>query len=434
MATFNQARLNELFRERAQITKALREAQHESESLTLEHNRLVNESEQAVTANGRQRARLDAERKGQESKKARARAIHISDELQHKEVEIADMIAALAAAAQPLLSTDVIRRLDERLAEMTRQMQGINQGIALVVPALEELRTAIREQLTVAQREAAQQGDRIDVVLSAADSTTDAVARIQWELGQQSRSLQAISATMGDRPGAAPTEAQVVQLGWEPGMPEDPESRSPQLTADEISALPEHVAVLLFAADPRDQERLDLDEEVRNIYLSIGEAKYRDRISLTPWLAAEPLDLIPNINRHKPKMIQFSGHGTPDGILMMGPPKRSEPLAADRLIQMLKWSAEDLQIVFFNICDSEAHARAAAQVVDAAIGMRGKMHDAPARRFSGSLYSGLSFGHSLKKAFHQACTAIGNEPDSVIPQLFFRADSDPHKVLLVRPG
>jgi hypothetical protein len=89
--------------------------------------------------------------------------------------------------------------------------------------------------------------------------------------------------------------------------------------------------------------------------------------------------------------------------------------------------------VFLNICDSEEHARAAAQFVDATIGMHGQMHDTPARVFAAYLYSGLAFGNSLKRAFRQACAAIGDEPDSTRPQLFFRNGVDPHKVVLVRP-
>jgi hypothetical protein len=85
--------------------------------------------------------------------------------------------------------------------------------------------------------------------------------------------------------------------------------------------------------------------------------------------------------------------------------------------------------MLFNIDDSEQHARAAAQFADATIGMRGQMHDIrPAH-----LFSGLAFGNSLRRAFHQACTAIGDEPDSMVPQLFFRHGVDPHKVVLVRP-
>ncbi len=63
----------------------------------------------------------------------------------------------------------------------------------------------------------------------------------------------------------------------------------------------------------------------------------------------------------------------------------------------------------------------------------GQMHDTPARNFAAYLYSGLAFGNSVKRAFHQACATIGDEPDSVMPQLFFRHGRDPHPVVLVRP-
>ena len=198
--------------------------------------------------------------------------------------------------------------------------------------------------------------------------------------------------------------------------------------------MPDRITILLFASEPRDQPRTDLDKEIREILAKIDEAKFGERISLRPWLATQAFDLIPNFNRHKPHMVQFSGHGTPDGVLMMGPRDRSEPVTTDRLIQMFRWTGDDLRIVFFNICDSEAHAHAAAQMVEAAIGMRGKIHDAPARIFAAQLYSSLAFGNSLQRAFQQACLAIGDEPDRAVPQLFFREGSDPHKVVLVRPS
>jgi len=136
--------------------------------------------------------------------------------------------------------------------------------------------------------------------------------------------------------------------------------------------------------------------------------------------------------RYKPHVVQFSGHGTADGVLTMGPHDRSEPVTADRLIQMFRWTGENLRMVFFNICDSEQHARAAAQFVDAAIGMHGTMHDAPARAFAAHLYSGLAFGNSLKKAsIRPAPRSV--TADSLVPQLFFRHGADPHKVVLVRP-
>ena len=101
--------------------------------------------------------------------------------------------------------------------------------------------------------------------------------------------------------------------------------------------------------------------------------------------------------------------------------------------QLLRRTGENLRVVFFNICDSEPHARAAAQFADAAIGIRGQMHDAPAPDFAAFPYSGLAFGNSAKRAFHQAYAAIGDEPGRDMTQLFFRHGIDPHKVVLIRP-
>jgi hypothetical protein len=391
MTAFDPDRMRQLVQDRAQLAQSLHQAQTAVSSLTLEHNDYIRKADQAATAGAKQRAREQAGRKGEELKKARRRAEELSSALERKEIEITDMIAALWAASQPLLSADTVRQLNEHLGETNRRLRNIEEGITPIGPALAGLAGAFRD------------------------------------LRQQSVALRPLAASPGQR------DAPVVQMGWRPGAPGDTDPRSSQLSGEDIAKLPGRVTVLLFASEPRDLERPDLDREIREITEKVTTAKFGGRIDLRPWPAAEPLDLIPNMNRHKPHMVQFSGHGTPDGLLMMGPRDRSAPLAADRLINMLKWAGEDLRIVFFNICDSEQHARAAARIVDAAIGMRGRMHDGPARMFAAHLYSALASGISLKRGFHQACAAIDDEPDSAIPQLFFRNGSDPHKVVLVRP-
>jgi hypothetical protein len=422
MAVSYSDRISMLFRERAQISAALYQAEQVAGRLTQEHNKLIQQAEQSGRRDGsRQRAQQKAQRKAEELEKARSRAGELSRDVHQKETEIADVLAALVAASRFLPSgDDTMRQINENLATIKQQLQHIDDRIKTITPTITGLHRALESA-------ASQQSDDIQAVKSAAHANAAALARVLGELTNQSRSLRRIS---GDLTGGHGTA--VAKLGWR-DMPEPTESRSPLLSDEAMSSLPERVTILFFASEPPDQERLDLGKEIREILLKIEEARFRDRITLQPWLATESLDLIPNINRHKPHMVQFSGHGTPDGILLMGPPNRSEPLAADRLIQMLKWSAEDLRIVFFNICDSEEHAHAVAQVVDGAIGMRGDLHDRPARIFAASLYSGLAFGRSLKCAFHQACAAIGNEPDASIPQLFFRDSTDPHEVVLVRP-
>jgi hypothetical protein len=423
MAVSYSDRISVLFRQRAQISAAHDKAQQAAGSLTLEHNKLIRQAEESGRRDSsRQSAQLKAQQKGEELRKARSRAEELSRDLYQKETEIADLIAALVAASRLLPpGDDATRQINENLEAIERRLQHIDDGIKTIAPAITGLRGAMESAAT------RQSGD-IQTVKSVADGNAAALARVLRELSDESRSLRRIGEVITDA-----RRTPVASLGWR-DMPEPAESRSPVLSDESISSLPERVTILLFAAEPPDQERIDLGKEIREILLKIEEAKFRDRITLQQWHATEPLDLIPNINRHKPHMVQFSGHGSPDGILMMGPPNRSQPLAADRLIQMLKWSGEDLRIVFFNICDSEEYAHAAAQVVDGAIGMRGDLYDLPARTFAASLYSGLAFGKSLKRAFYQACAAIGNEPDSTVPQLFFRDGTDPHEIVLVRPG
>lgn len=74
-----------------------------------------------------------------------------------------------------------------------------------------------------------------------------------------------------------------------------------------------------------------------------------------------------------------------------------------------------------------------SQFVDAIIGMRGEMHDARRVLSLRAVTRGLAFGNSLMRAFHQAYAAIGDEPDSIVPQLFFRHGAGPYKVVQARP-
>lgn len=402
MTSFSSVRLSTLFRQRAQLMDAFRTAQARAERLTLEHNDLVRKAGQVGTDGARQRAQLQASRKGAEAAGARENANGLSRQLNEKETEIADLIGALLAASQSLLSADTMRQFNDHLAAISDHLERADGRASTLIPELNNLRNAINSQSRLISSLNIQRAD-------------------PQHTGQDH-----------DSP-VPPNGVPVVQMGWRRGSPAISEPRSPQIRTETVAALPAQVTVMLFASEPRDQPRPDLDREIREILAKIDEATFGHRIILRAWPAAQAFDLIPGMNRHKPHMIQFSGHGTADGMLMMGPHDRSEPITADRLIQMLRWTGENLRVVFFNICDSGPHARAAAQFADAAIGIQGQMHDTPARNFAAYLYSGLAFGNSVKRAFHQACAAIGDEPDSVMPQLFFRHGIDPHTVILVRP-
>jgi hypothetical protein len=440
MAVLDAGRLSKLFRDRANLSSQAQRAQMEAGSLTHEYNRLVQQANRASGASSaRQRLEGQAQRKGRESEQAHKECEAILRRLHDKEIEIADLIDALLAAAQPLLSADTARKVDEHLAGINQQLRRIDEHVTPIAPALNRLLRTIDEQGEFAREVTdTQSGDatsefaelksalrlqavKIEASRTAADSATVAVRETLKEIRREVRSLV----------GAAEP---IVQEGWDPETPHIDEARSPDLAVETLAALPENVTVLLFASEPRDKPPVYLDKEIREITEKIYAAKFGHRINMQSSLATQVFDVIPNFNRHQPHMVQFSGHGTSEGVLMMGPRDRSEPLAAHRLIQMFKWTGDQLRIVFFNICESEEHARAAAGIVEASIGMRGQIQDMSARTFAASLYSGLAFGNSLQSSFQQACTTIDDLPDRAAPQLFFRDGIDPHKVVLVRPG
>jgi hypothetical protein len=74
------------------------------------------------------------------------------------------------------------------------------------------------------------------------------------------------------------------------------------------------------------------------------------------------------------------------------------------------------------------------QYVDVAIGMTTSIEDEAARVFSAQLSSSIGFGHSVKKAFEQARTALMLEgiPEEDTPELFARDGVPAESVVLVR--
>jgi hypothetical protein len=445
-------RLRRLFRERTNLAQTAQRAGREASALTEKYNVLIAEASAATVPHRRMRSEAQARRTHREADAARAEHERRSQDLLRKETEIVDLIAAMVAATETLISADQAYRIGAQLDAIGDRLGRIDGYLVQLTPVLTQLRVAvnkhtellrsiengaseIRPAFTAVRAALDQETAAIAAVKAVADGTAGNLDDLRQELGHQSEALRAIGAVLTRRlpSGEPPQPIAIVQEGWSPDEPPITEPRATDLPTEIVAALPEQTTVLLFASQPRDKDPVDLAEEIRQVHQRIDEAEFGAHIMLRAWLATQPLDLLPNLNRHQPHMVQFSGHGHADGVLLTGPHGRAEPVATDRLIQMFRWSCQRLRIIFFNVCDSTEHALAAARLVDAAIGMDGKMHDEAARTFAAQLYSALAFGHSLKRAYHQACAFIGDQPDALVPQIFFRDGIDPHKVVLVRP-
>jgi len=203
----------------------------------------------------------------------------------------------------------------------------------------------------------------------------------------------------------------------------------------EFASLPERITVLFFAADPRDLDRLGLDEEIRLIQEKLRASEYRDAVELKSRWAVRPTDLLQALNEEMPHIVHFSGHGSEDEIAFMDPEGNTKTLTKEAIAQLMNTMTDNIRVVVFNSCYSSEQAAAVTKYVDVAIGMSAAIEDEAARTFSAQFYSAIGFGRSVRQAFDQARMALQLEgvPDADAPELFAREGIDPDEVVLVRP-
>jgi CHAT domain len=200
------------------------------------------------------------------------------------------------------------------------------------------------------------------------------------------------------------------------------------------SNAPRRLKILFFAANPRDQPTLALDEEAREVEERIRKTEHRDVIDLRTKWAVRPSDLIEALNRERPQIIHFSGHGSAsDELVFQDDFGGTKLVSKEALSATISTVSDEVRLVLFNNCFSEEHAREAVNHVEAAIGMNTSISDDAARIFAAEFYAALGYGRSVKTSFDQAKASLMLEglPEDQTPQLFTRRDVDPTALVLV---
>lgn len=189
--------------------------------------------------------------------------------------------------------------------------------------------------------------------------------------------------------------------------------------------------VLFLAANPTTSTPLRLAAEQREIENRIASSERRADLTLTSVFAARPSDLLVQMNKVRPQILHFSGHGgAPGGIVLEaqdGTPKLVSPEALQNLFLQFK---PELQVVVLNSCYSALQAKAFTEVVDAVVAMQDAVGDEAATTFAAAFYSALGFGRSIGEAFNQGRTAVMLEgmDGAQIPTLLSRPSYDPSKL------
>jgi len=206
--------------------------------------------------------------------------------------------------------------------------------------------------------------------------------------------------------------------------------------------------ILFLAANPGETDRLALDREAREIQVELERSRWRDRFELVTRWAAEPLDLLRELRRLAPTVVQFSGHGGDrstaapaktwsgrdvtavdgradapcPGLYFQGPDGQPRVVSAGALREAFGAVGSSVRLVTLNACYSEAAAEALLAHVDCVVGIAGSIGDAAARSFSIGFYGALGERASIDAAYRQACAAIPLEgyPDGNRPRLKVR--------------
>jgi hypothetical protein len=79
----------------------------------------------------------------------------------------------------------------------------------------------------------------------------------------------------------------------------------------------EKIKVLIFAANPPGTDRLDLGREFREIDEEVRHGEYRDSLEVIFVPGARPKDLLRKLNKERPQVVHFSGHGSGDEIIFL---------------------------------------------------------------------------------------------------------------------
>lgn len=165
--------------------------------------------------------------------------------------------------------------------------------------------------------------------------------------------------------------------------------------------------VLILAANPKDTDRLRLDEEVREITLGLQRSRNRDKFQLVHSWATRSIDVRRAILDSQPQIIHFCGHGGGEsGIVLESSHGGTHLVNTDALANFFALFEGTLSCVILNACYSELQAEALSEYVPYVIGMADKLSDSTAIEFAIAFYDAIGSGRSYEFAYKLGCNAI----------------------------
>lgn len=189
-------------------------------------------------------------------------------------------------------------------------------------------------------------------------------------------------------------------------------------TPPEIAANANTKKILILSVNPKDTNRLRLDEEVREIKTALQRSKNREQYEIITEGAVRVDDLGRALLDYQPTIIHFSGHGSgSDGLVLENNSGEMQLVSTESLAQLFGLFKTTVEFVLLNACYSEAQAEAIFKHINYVIGMNRAIGDKAAIVFAVGFYNALGAGRSYEDCFKAGCVsiALAGIPESQTP-------------------
>lgn len=165
--------------------------------------------------------------------------------------------------------------------------------------------------------------------------------------------------------------------------------------------------ILILSANPKNTDKLRLDEEVREIEEGLARARKRDLFEVISKWALRPDDLRRALLDYEPQIVHFSGHGAgKEGLALEDESGKAKLVSTEALASLFELCMSHVECVVLNACYSGVQAEAIVQHIAAVVGMSEAIGDEAAIQFAIGFYDAIGAGRSIQDSYKFGCNAI----------------------------
>ena len=167
-----------------------------------------------------------------------------------------------------------------------------------------------------------------------------------------------------------------------------------------------HTSILAVFASPQGSAPLRLSAEDRVIRECLSLSRFRDNFSLEVLHAATIHDVRRALLGRDYRIVQFSGHGTGQGLVLENALSEPQLVPQEALAEFLSAYSPPIECVVLNACYTDVQGKLISLGVPFTIGINGAISDAAATEFTRGFYDAVGAGKDIEFAFQEGCRCV----------------------------